>query len=164
MTATAGKPAAHRELTLDRMIATPRQLVFTAWTDPKHFAQWWGPHGFTNPVCEIDARPGGAIRIVMRGPDGADYPMTGVFREIVEPERLVFTGAAEDHQGNKLLEWVSTVIFAEHGGKTRLTVQERAVALTAVGARLLEGMEPGLTQTLERLEAHVAKGSPSACL
>jgi uncharacterized protein YndB with AHSA1/START domain len=156
------KPCAHRELTLTRVIDAPCEFVFKAWTDPTQMAEWWGPDGFTNPVCEMDVRPGGALRIVMRAPDGVDYPMTGVFHEVSEPERLVFTAAAEDHEGHALLEWVSTISVAEHGGKTKLTVQENAVALTAVGARMLEGMEPGLTQTLDRLEAHVAQARDRA--
>src|ERR1700678_1250094 len=93
MTVTADtKPLVGRELVLTRTFDAPRSLVFKAWIDPKHLAQWWGPKGFTNPVCDMDVRPGGAIRIVMRAPDDApaqfrgDHPMTGVFREIVEPE------------------------------------------------------------------------------
>jgi uncharacterized protein YndB with AHSA1/START domain len=162
MTAAAdAKPSARRELTLTRVIDATPELVFQAWTDPQRMAQWWGPSGFTNPVCEMDVRPGGALRIVMRAPDGVDYPMSGVFREVSEPDRLVFTAAAEDHEGNALLEWVSTISLAEHGGKTKLTVQERAVALTEVGAQMLQGMEAGLTQTLDRLEAHVMQaGKP----
>ena len=58
-------------------------------------AQWWGPQGFSNPVCEMDVRPGGALRIVMRAPDGAEYPMSGVFREVIKPERLVLSTVAE---------------------------------------------------------------------
>src|SRR5882762_715575 len=68
-------------------------ITTNAWTDPKQVAEWWGPHRFTNPVCDLDVRPGGAIRIHMRGPDGTVYPMTGVYQEVVEPERLVFTSA-----------------------------------------------------------------------
>jgi uncharacterized protein YndB with AHSA1/START domain len=150
-----GEACAHREVTITRVIDAARERVFQAWTDPKQMADWWGPNGFTNPVCEMDVRPGGALRIVMRAPDGVDYPMSGVFREVSEPGRLVFTAAAEDHEGNALLEWVSTISFAEYGGKTKLTVQESAVALTEVGAQMLQGMEAGLTQTLDRLEAHV---------
>ena len=101
--------------------------MFKAWTDPKHVAPWWGPHGFTNPVCELDARPGGAIRIHMRGPDGTVYPMTGVYQEIVEPERLVFTSAALDKEGNPLFEVLNTVTFAEQGGKTTQTSRARTV-------------------------------------
>ncbi len=161
MTATAqAAPPAKRELTITRIFDAPRSLVFKMWTDPKHVAQWWGPKGFSNPVCELDARPGGALRIVMRAPDGVDYPMTGVFREIVEPERLVFTNVAVDKEGNPLLEGLTTVTFAEHGGKTKLTLQTRAVALVAHAVRMLEGMEAGWTQSLDRLEAHVALDTP----
>jgi uncharacterized protein YndB with AHSA1/START domain len=127
--------------------------VFKAWTEPKHLARWWGPNGFTNPVCEVDPRPGGAIRIVMRGPDGVDYPMSGTFREIVEPERLVFSAVAEDEDGNPLLEALTTVTFAERSGKTELTLHARGVALVAVGAQMLQGMQDGWTQSLDRLDA-----------
>src|SRR6266576_3421118 len=74
--------SAQWNLVLTRVFDAPRELVFKAWTDTKHMAQWWGPNGFTNPVCELDARAGGAIRIDMRAPDGAVYPMKGVFEEI----------------------------------------------------------------------------------
>jgi uncharacterized protein YndB with AHSA1/START domain len=85
---------APQELRLTRILGAPRGLVFKAWTDPEQVARWWGPRGFTNPVCELDARVGGLIRIDMRGPNGAIYPMKGLFHEVVEPERLVFTGTA----------------------------------------------------------------------
>ena len=92
-----------RELVLTRVFDAPRELVFKLWTDPKHVAQWWGPHGFTNLVCELDLRPGGAILIDMRGPDGIVYPITGVYQEVVRAERLVFTSAALDLDGNPML-------------------------------------------------------------
>ncbi len=151
----AKKPA-ERPLVITRVFDAPRSLVFKAWTDPKHVAQWWGPHGFTNPVCELDVRPGGAIRIDMRGPDGTVYPMTGVYQEIVEPERLVFTSAALDETAHPLLEVLNTVTFAEQGGKTTLTLQARVVKATAKAAPYLEGMEAGWTQSLERLESYLA--------
>jgi uncharacterized protein YndB with AHSA1/START domain len=68
---------ADQELIITRVFDAPRKLVFKAWTDPKHVAQWWGPNGFTNPVCELDVRPGGAIRIDMHGPDGTIYREIG---------------------------------------------------------------------------------------
>jgi uncharacterized protein YndB with AHSA1/START domain len=153
------KESADRELVLTRVLNAPRALVFKVWTDPKHLAQWWGPHGFTNPVCEWDPRPGGAILVHMRGPDGTVYPMTGVYREVVEPERLVFTSAALDKEGNPLFEVLNTVTFAEHAGRTTLTLQARVVKTTAAAAPHLAGMEVGWSQSLERLEAHVAKAS-----
>jgi uncharacterized protein YndB with AHSA1/START domain len=148
---------AERGMVTTRTFTAPRELVFKAWTDPRHVGQWWGPHGFTNPVCELDVRPGGAIRIHMRGPDGTLYPMTGVYQEIVEPERLVFTSAALDEEGNPLFEVLHTVTFAEHGGKTTLTVKARVVRATADAAPYLKGMEAGWTQSLERLGTHLAE-------
>ena len=86
---------ADREIVVVRVFDAPRALVFKAWTDPKRLAEWWGPKGFTNPVCEADPRPGGKWRIVMRGPDGADYPHGGQYLEVTPPERIVMTNALE---------------------------------------------------------------------
>ncbi len=144
-------------LVITRVLDAPRSRVFEAWTDPTQVAQWWGPHGFTNPLCELDVRPGGAIRIDMRAPNGTVYPMTGVYREIVEPERLVFTSAALDGAGKPLFEVLNTLIFGDQGGKTTLALEARVVKATAEAAPYLAGMEAGWTQTLERLEAYVAK-------
>jgi uncharacterized protein YndB with AHSA1/START domain len=151
------KPSAKREITITRVFDAPRELVFKAWTDPTQMAQGWGPQGFTNPVCELDVRRGGAIRIHMRAPDGVVHPMTGTFREIVAPERLAFTAVAEDHAGNPLLEAHTTVTFEEQGGKTKLTVHARAVGIAPIAAQMLEGMQAGWTQSLERLAELVAR-------
>ncbi len=149
--------ANEKELTLTRIINAPRALVFRAFTDPKHVAQWWGPRGFTNPVCELDLRRGGAILIHMRGPDGIIYPMTGVYHEIVRPERLIFTSAALDEKGHPLFEVLNTITFAEHGGKTTLTMHASVSKVRVEAAPYLAGMEAGWMQTLERLEEFVAK-------
>jgi PhnB protein len=147
-------------LVLTRVFDAPRELVFKAWIDPKHVAQWWGPHGFTNPVCELDARPGGAIRIHMRGPDGTIYPMTGVFHEIVEPERIVFTTRAlEDADGNPGLEVHETVTFTEEDCKTTITLRAVVVRATPAAAGALAGMEAGWSQSLERLARFVCPES-----
>ena len=148
-----------QELVLTRVFDAPRELVFKVWTDPKHVAQWWGPHGFTNPVCELDLRPGGAIRIHMRGPDGTVYPMTGVYQKVVPPERLVFTSAALDANGNPMFEVLTTVTFAEESGKTKQILRAHVIKRTAQAAPYLAGMEAGWTQSLERLTAYVATQS-----
>src|SRR4051794_38475868 len=97
-TNTAG---ARAPLTLTRVFDAPRDLVWKAWTDPKQMAKWWGPHMFTNPVCEMDVKQGGAIRIHMQGPEGPAMPMGGTFLEVVPPEKLVFsTNAFPDEKGN----------------------------------------------------------------
>jgi uncharacterized protein YndB with AHSA1/START domain len=162
MSERSDSPATHpaeRELVIERIFDAPRELVFRAWTDPKHMGRWWGPHGFTNPVCELDVRPGGAIRIDMTGPDGVVYPMNGVFHEIVEPERLVFTSSAfADQDGHDQLEVRNTITFADEGGKTKLTVRAAVVRSTPEVAGALEGMEEGWSQSLDRLAQVLAKG------
>jgi uncharacterized protein YndB with AHSA1/START domain len=143
---------AEQELTFTRVFDAPRSLVFKAWTEPERMKQWWGPHRFTNPVCELDVRPGGSIRVHMRGPDGTVYPMGGVFREIVEPERLVFTTTAlHDASGEPQLETLNTVTFIERNGKTTLTLHTRVIKATPAAAFALAGMEEGWSQSLERL-------------
>ena len=159
MAATSASAALpkERKVLITRVLDAPRSLVFKLWTDPQHMAQWWGPHGFTNPICEMDVRVGGGLRIVMRAPDGVDYPMTGTFREIVVPERLVFVAVAEDAAGNPLLEALTTVTFEEHGGKTKLTIEASGVGLAPVAPQMLAGMEAGWTQSLEKLADLVTK-------
>ena len=147
---------AERELVITRVFDSPRDAVFRAWTEPERLRRWWGPKGFTNPVCEVDVRPGGAIRIHMRAPDGVIYPMTGVFQEIIAPERLVFTSSALDKNGNALFEVLTTVTFSEHGGKTKLTLHARVTKATAEAAPHLAGMEQGWSQSLDRLAQEVS--------
>lgn len=151
---------ARQELTLTRILGAPRSLVFKTWADVKHVARWWGPRGFTNQVCEWDARPGGLIRIDMRGPNGTIYPMKGVFHEIVEPERLVFTSTAlEDEHGKPLFEILNTVTFEDFNGLTKLTLLARLVTkdfkLTPQVAAALAGMEQGWSESLYRLADEV---------
>jgi uncharacterized protein YndB with AHSA1/START domain len=93
----------------------------------------------------------------MRGPDGTVYPMTGVYQEIVEPERLVFISAALDADGNPLFEVLTTVTFAEQGGKRKQTMRARVIKTTTQAAPYLKGMEAGWTQSLERLAESLVK-------
>ncbi len=147
-----------KELTLTRIFDAPRELVFKAWTDAELMARWFGPHWFSIPVCELDVRPGGALRIHMRGPDGVDYPMTGVFHEVVPPERLVFTSTAvEDAQGDFQLEVLNTVTLADLGGKTELTYHAVVVKATPAAEGALSGMEAGWSQSLEKLAEALAQ-------
>src|SRR5580698_105611 len=82
-----------RDLTLTRLFDAPRAKVFKAWTDPALLKQWFAPSPWTTPVVEMDVRPGGSSLMVMRGPDGAEFPNRGVYLDVVENERLVFTNA-----------------------------------------------------------------------
>jgi uncharacterized protein YndB with AHSA1/START domain len=150
---------AERELVLTRLIDAPRELVFRVWTEPKHMAQWWGPHGFTNPVCEMDVRPGGKLYIVMRHESGFEHAMPGRFIEVVPPERLVFDNEATDANGRILLKGHVVVTFEDEGGKTKLTVRARAVGLVPESVQMIGGMEQGWTESLERLVGYVEKVS-----
>jgi len=145
-----------RQVVLERLIDAPPALVFQCWTDPKHLARWWGPAGFTNPVCDADVRVGGAWRIVMRAPDGAEYPCGGVYLEIVPNERLVFTNIATNAVGRPMLNGLTTVTFAEAEGRTKLIVDTRGTAVVADAVAYLRGMEVGWTQSLDRLATEAA--------
>jgi len=150
------KITAERSVSITRVIDAPRDRVFKAWVDPKLLAQWWGPHGFDNPRCEIDAVPGGKIHIDMRGPDGTVFPMTGTVHEVIAQERLVFTAVAEDRDGNPHLKSLTTVTFEEACGKTRVTVVATAQGFTQAAPQMLGGMEAGWTQSIQKLTALVA--------
>ena len=157
MTATVQTEVfAEREVTITRVFDAPRALVFKAWTDPQHLAQWWGPHGYTTPVCDIEPRVGGELRIHVRAPDGAVHCLEGVIRDVVAPERLVFENTVV-MAGRRMLEGLVTVTFAERGGKTTMKVHARAAAVADEAVSWLRGMNEGWAQTIERLEAFVAQ-------
>jgi uncharacterized protein YndB with AHSA1/START domain len=139
-----------------RLLDAPRDLVWRAWTDPAMVAQWFGPSCFTSSVPEWDLRVGGELRIVMHGPDGNDYPMKGVFLEIVPPERLMFSSIAVDADGNHLLEGTTTLVLSESGGQTSLSLISHAVGRVAIAPQMLAGMETGWTQSIDKLEELVA--------
>jgi uncharacterized protein YndB with AHSA1/START domain len=146
-----------REVTLVREFDAPRALVFKAWTEPERLARWWGPHDFTNPVCEVDPRPGGDLRIDMQAPDGSVNSVLGSFTEYVDPERLVLALRAVSPAGKVLTENLTTVAFESIGAKTRLTVHTAVLSIVPEWAAGLDGMEEGWSQSLERLAAEVAR-------
>jgi uncharacterized protein YndB with AHSA1/START domain len=148
-----------RTVAITRQFAATRELLFKAWTDPKHLAQWWGPKGFTIPTCEVDLRPGGTLRLCMRAPDGQDYWMRGTYREVVPPERLRLAVEADDETGKPALDGFLTVTFAERDGNATMTLQATAGGTTAKAGAMLEGMQEGWDQSIARLEAHVAKAA-----
>jgi len=113
-----------REMIVSRVIDAPRPLVFKAWTDPEQVARWWGPKGFVTIDYEMDIRPGGAYRQRMRSPEGTDHRKRGVYREIVTPERIVFTFAWVEANGRVGPETLITVTFEDLGTKTRLTLRQ----------------------------------------
>ncbi len=136
------------ELVLGRLFDAPRELVFSAWSSAEHLKRWWGPEGFTLPECEVDFRTGGAFRLVMRGPDGAEFPYEGKFEEVAPPERIVMTGGI--HDGN----WTRTVVtFEERGGRTAMRVHQTFTKETEATRGAVEGW----SQSLDRLAAAVER-------
>lgn len=163
-TSTKDSPAevyVGQEFIITRIFDAPRDLVWKACTEAKQLAQWWGPHGFSAPICEWDARPGNRIYVLMRGPDGTDYPMGGKFHEVVPPERLVTTTGALDDKGKLMFEFRHTLTLVERRGKTTLTMKSRLIKATAAANEYVGGFEAGMTQSLERLgELLATKAEP----
>jgi uncharacterized protein YndB with AHSA1/START domain len=147
-----------KEFVITREYDAPRELVWPACTDAKQVAQWWGPRGFTAPVCEWDAQPGNRIYVVMRAPDGTRYPMGGEFLEVVPPEKLVTLTGALDDKGELMFEFRHTLTLVEQDGKTQLTMRSRLMKVIAPdAAKYIGGFEAGMTQSLERLADMVEK-------
>ncbi len=154
-----GSDSLGREFLITRQFNAPRELVFRAWTDPQQIAVWWGPKGFTNPVCEWEACPGGRIYVVMRAPDGTDFAMGGEIRELLPPEKLVLTTGALDEKGNLLFEFLHTLTLTERDGTTDLVLRSRVIRTTPGADRYIGGFEMGMTMSLERLDEHLAQGT-----
>jgi uncharacterized protein YndB with AHSA1/START domain len=153
MTHTENANAKEPHVTIVRWLDAPRELVFAAWTEPERVAQWWGPRGFTAPLCEVDARPGGKLRIHMRAPDGTIYPMSGIHEEIVPPERIVTLNEAN----NDAFRIRQVVKLEDHGDRTKLTLQAYVVYQTPAAADSLAGMEIGWNQSLDRLTEYLTR-------
>jgi uncharacterized protein YndB with AHSA1/START domain len=156
-------------LHLRHAFAAPRALVYLAWTDCVHLAHWWGPPGLAAPACELDPRPGGALRIALRGPDGQDYVTNGEYREVVPNARLVSThdwsGHPADWQalldqlheapGPAPREALLTLGFDEDEGRTTLDWRMDFASDAHRDALLAMGLAEGWTLAFERLEAYL---------
>jgi uncharacterized protein YndB with AHSA1/START domain len=166
-----GDSSQSREFVATRVFDATAEAVFQAWAYPVQMAQWWGPHGFTNLICEMDVQPGGAWRIVMLGPDGVQHPAKGVFREVEKPQRLVMTlnhselpeqwhdlvnPYRDKSQPKPGLEAITTVTFQERDGKTTLTITLLFESTAVRDALRKIAMAEGWSQSLERLERLLA--------
>ncbi len=151
-------PADKANLVLKRTFDAPVALVYKVWTDPYHLAQWWGPHGYTTPVCEVDLRPGGVIRLHMEGSDGVRNPSNGVVKEVIENERFAFTTTWDDDTGAPMIELLNTVTLRAIGDRTEMTLHTEVLKITQELVPQLDGgMEEGWSQSLEKMAAVIAK-------
>lgn len=142
------------EILITRSFQAPRELMWEAWTDPKHVIHWWGPNGFTNTIHEMNVKPGGVWRFTMHGPDGTDFPNRIVFKEVVKPRLLTFNHGSD--QDNDPEQFEVTVNFEAKGNTTEITMrmvfktkEKRNLAVEKYGA--LEGNR----QTMNRLEKYL---------
>lgn len=139
-----------RKIVITRVFDAPRRLVFEALTRPEHVRQWWGPAYLSVPVCEFDLRVGGAYRFVNCAADGQEYGFSGVYREIVRPERPAYTYVFEampDHGS------LITVILEEHDGRTTMTETILHPSVEDRDGHVQSGMEAGMAESLDRLAA-----------
>ena len=149
--ATSDANTAEREIVIERTVNAPRELVWRAWTEADQIAAWWGPNGFTTTIHEMDVAVGGVWRFMMHGPD---YPNKVVYREIVKPERLVYDHT--DDRDPPSQQFQTTVTFAAHGRKTKVTLRALFASAEARAASVKFGAIEGGAQTLARLDQHVA--------
>lgn len=141
-----------REIVMTRVFDAPRDLVFEAHSSCEHLSNWWGPRKYDVASCEVDFRPGGAWRIVHRGPDGDEIAFYGEYREIVRPERIVWTFGFEGMPGEPGPE---TMTFEEHDGRTTVTTVSEFPSVEARDATLESGMVAGAVETYERLDEYL---------
>jgi uncharacterized protein YndB with AHSA1/START domain len=148
-----------KDLVITRVFPAPRALVFKAWTEPERLAQWWAPNGCSTPFCTVDLRPGGRFHFCMRLPEGREVWALGIYREIVVPERIVYTDSFADADGNPVppahygmspghpVQTLVTVVFADVEGGTRVTLRHSIPE--SVDER--KGTEQGWGEMLDRL-------------
>ena len=142
-----------REIVLTRVFDAPRHLVFEAFTKPELLKRWFGPHGWSLVVCDVDLRVGGGFRFVMRGPDGKDMGMRGVYREIQAPERSVHTESFDDYPGESQV----TAVFVEKNGKTTMTATIEYPSQEIRDIVITTGMEHGAAESYDKLAALLAE-------
>lgn len=151
-----------------RTINAPCDLVFNAWTDPEKLMGWWGPRGWTTPLCKVDLRPGGIFHYCMRSPEGDDFWGRGVYREIAVAQKLVYTDSFSNREG-KLVEPARygmsygypsetqvTVTFAEREGMTEITLHHAIPESVPERSGVLQGW----TEMLGRLDEMLHRDKP----
>jgi uncharacterized protein YndB with AHSA1/START domain len=143
-----------REIVLTRVFAAPRHLVWDAFTRPDLLKRWFGPRGWALVVCEVDLRVGGGFRFVLRGPDGRQMGMRGVYREIVPPERSVHMESFDDYPGESQV----TAVFVEEGGQTTLTATVLYPSKEVRDIVIQTGMEHGAAESYDKLAELLAEG------
>ena len=137
-----------REIVMTRVFDAPRQMVFDAFSKPELLKRWFGPRGWTLSTCEVDLRVGGGFRFVLRGPDGREMGMRGLYKELAPPERSVHMETFDDFPGS---ESQVTAVFTERDGKTTFTATVLYPSQQVRDAVIASGMEHGAAESYDRL-------------
>jgi uncharacterized protein YndB with AHSA1/START domain len=146
-----------REIVITRVLSAPRELVFEAWTDPKHLAKWWGPDGWTITIHQIDVRPGGAWKFTMHGPNDMNFPNQIIYDEIEKPIRLAYTQGSG--QKDDPMQFQAVITFEKDGDKKTKVTMRSIFPSAAVRDEVIEKYHAleGAKQHLANLEAYVEK-------
>jgi len=144
-----------RTVAFTRTVHAPIEMVFAAFTDAEHLARWWGPEGYSVGAISVEARPGGAIAILMRAPDASETPVEGVFETIDPPHHVKMVTTATSDAQQPILEAVTSVDLRTAGDQTELSLHAHGRALAPEAAPMLAGMQEGWSQTLDRLERYL---------
>lgn len=147
-----------QEFVVERIFTAPRALLFQVFTQPEHLKRWWAPQPYTLPTCTIDLRPGGIWHYAMRSPSGQEHWSRSVYREIVPPEKLVYTSTFADEHANPIEgvpEHLTTIIFTEEAGKTKATARIQFNSTEALRVALDMGMQQGMNMTWDFLIEYV---------
>jgi uncharacterized protein YndB with AHSA1/START domain len=143
------------EIVMTRVFDAPRQMVFDAFSKPELLKRWFGPRGWSLVVCDVDLRVGGTFRFVLRGPDGKDMGMRGVYREITPPGRSVHMESFDDYPGEAQV----TMVLVEQNGKTTMTATVLYPSREVRDAVIQSGMEHGAAESYDKLAEMLASGS-----
>lgn len=144
------------DVVMTRVFDAPRHLVWDAFTQPELLKRWFGPRGWSLVVCDVDLRVGGGFRFVLRGPDGKDMGMRGVYRELAAPGRSVHVESFDDYPG----ESVVTAVFTEEAGRTTLTATVTYPSKEVRDIVIQSGMEHGAAESYDKLAELLASGVP----
>ncbi len=144
-----------REIVMTRVFDAPRNLVFDAFSKPELLKRWFGPRGWSLVVCEVDFKVGGKWRFVLRGPDGREMGMRGVYREIAPPERTVHLEMFDDYPGESIV----TAVFVEQNGKTTMTATVLYESQVIRDAVIKSGMEHGAAECYDKLAEYLASAA-----
>ena len=147
-----------QEFVVERQFTAPRTLMFQVFTQSEHLKRWWAPQPYTIPVCTIDLRPGGIWHYCLRSPEGQDQWARSVYREIVPPEKLVYTTTFADEHANPvegMPEHLTTMIFTEETGKTSVTARVQFASTAALKVAVDLGMLQGMSMTWDYLVEYV---------